>query len=83
MSDDVERVFSGARRTVSQERARIGIDKLKAVECLGSWLPCKLETIIDQLERLQVGEVAEIGGDKVSERVIINVEDINADKEDE
>jgi len=30
-----------------------------------------------------VGEVAEIGGDKVSERVIINVEDINADKEDE
>lgn len=83
MSDDVERVFSGARRTVSWERARIGIDKLEAVECLDSWLPCKLEKMIDRLEGLQEGEVEEIGGNEVRERVIINVEDVDVDEDDE
>ena len=83
MSDDVEEAFSGARRTVSWERARFGIDKLEAVECLGSWFPYKLETMIEKLKGLQAGEVEEIGGDEVTERVIINVEDIDADEEDE
>lgn len=93
MSDDVERVFLGARRTVSWERARLGIDKIEAVECLDSWLPCKFEAIIDQLEGLQAGEREETGSgedsdrdkdsDEDSERVIINVEDIDTDEEDE
>jgi hypothetical protein len=83
MSDDVEGAFSGGRRTVSWERARIGIDKLEAVECLNSWLPCKLETMIDRLEALQAGEIEEIEGDEVSERVVINVEDIDTDEDNE
>ena len=43
MSDDVERVFSGCRRTISWERARLGLDKVEAVECLGSWFPLNAE----------------------------------------
>jgi hypothetical protein len=81
MSDDVERVFSGARRTVSWERAKLGIDKIEAVECLGSWVPLKLEAMIDRLDGLQAEEIEEIEGDEVSERVIINVEDIDDDEE--
>jgi hAT family C-terminal dimerisation region len=81
MSDDVERVFSGARRTVSWERAKLGIDKIEAVECLDSWVPCKLEVMIDRLDGLQAGEIEEIEGDEVSEHVIINVEDIDDDQE--
>jgi hypothetical protein len=37
MSDEPERVFSGARRTVSWERARMGADTLEKVECLKHW----------------------------------------------
>jgi len=34
MSDEPERVFSGARRTVSWDRGQIEADTLKKVECL-------------------------------------------------
>ena len=37
MSDEVERVFSGARRTVSWERSRISATKIEQVECMGNW----------------------------------------------
>jgi hypothetical protein len=37
MSDEPERVFSGARRTVSWERAQMGPDTLEKVECLKHW----------------------------------------------
>jgi hypothetical protein len=43
MSDDVERVFSGCRRTISWERARLGLDKVEAVECLGRCFPLNAE----------------------------------------
>jgi len=43
MIDDVERVFSGCHRTISWERARLGLDKVEAVECLGSWFPLNAE----------------------------------------
>jgi hAT family C-terminal dimerisation region len=43
MSDDVERVFSGSRRTISWDRIRLGLDKVDAIECLGSWFPLNLE----------------------------------------
>jgi hypothetical protein len=34
MSDEPERVFSGARRTVSWDRAQMGADTLEITECL-------------------------------------------------
>jgi hypothetical protein len=37
MSDEPERVFSGARRTVSWERAQMGAENLERVECLKHW----------------------------------------------
>lgn len=89
MSDDVERVFSGARRTVSWDRARIGIDKVEAIECLGSWLPCKFETMIDRLEGIQaeeieeMEEIEEIEGDEDSGRVTITIEDTGLEEDDE
>ena len=38
MSDDPERVFSGARRTVSWERARLGAETIEKLECLKNWI---------------------------------------------
>lgn len=37
MSDKAERVFSGARRTISFDRARLGVNTIEMSECLGSW----------------------------------------------
>ena len=37
MSDKAERVFSGARRTVSFDRARPRVETIEMTECLGSW----------------------------------------------
>jgi hypothetical protein len=34
MSDEPERVFSGARQTISWDRAQLGDDNIKKVECL-------------------------------------------------
>jgi len=53
MSDDVERVFSGCRRTISWERARLGVDKVEAVECLGSWFPLNAEDEVGDSEMIR------------------------------
>jgi hAT family C-terminal dimerisation region len=37
MSDEPERVFSGARRTISWERAQMSAETLECVECLKHW----------------------------------------------
>jgi asparagine synthetase A len=37
MSDELERVFSGARRTVSWERSQLDIQTLECIECLKHW----------------------------------------------
>jgi len=37
MSDEPERVFSGARRTISWERMRLGGPMIEATECLKHW----------------------------------------------
>ncbi|KAK2926576.1 hypothetical protein FoTM2_013467 [Fusarium oxysporum f. sp. vasinfectum] len=37
MSDKAERVFSGARRTISFDRARLGAETIEMTECLGNW----------------------------------------------
>ncbi|KAJ6437990.1 putative AC transposase [Purpureocillium lavendulum] len=38
MSDDPERVFSGARRTISWDRARLSADTIEELQCLGNWV---------------------------------------------
>jgi predicted phosphodiesterase len=38
MSDDPERVFSCARRTISWDRARLSTDTIEKLQCLGNWV---------------------------------------------
>ena len=38
MSTEVERVFSGARRTISWERTHLKSTTIEEVECLKHWL---------------------------------------------
>jgi hypothetical protein len=37
MSDEPERVFSGARRTISWERAQLSAENIERIECLKHW----------------------------------------------
>jgi hypothetical protein len=37
MSDEPERVFSGARRTISWERAQLSAENIERLECLKNW----------------------------------------------
>ena len=37
MSDEVERVFSGARRTITWDRASLGVTNVALLECLKHW----------------------------------------------
>ena len=37
MSDEPERVFSGARRTISWDRAKLGGENIEKTECLKHW----------------------------------------------
>jgi hypothetical protein len=38
MSAEPERLFSGAKITITDCRNRLGIESIKAIECLKSWL---------------------------------------------
>ena len=38
MSDEPERVFSGARRTIPWDRMRLGISNIEKSQCLKSWI---------------------------------------------
>jgi hypothetical protein len=38
MSAEPERLFSGAKITITDRRNRLGIESIQAVECLKSWL---------------------------------------------
>ena len=42
MSAEPERVFSGARRTVSWERMQLGSESIEETECLKSWMRSNL-----------------------------------------
>jgi hypothetical protein len=48
MSADPERLFSGAKITVSDRRNRLGIHTIKALECLKFWL--EISTFVDNEE---------------------------------
>jgi hypothetical protein len=41
-SCECERVFSGARKTISDYRRRLGADIIKALECDRAWLHAKV-----------------------------------------
>jgi hAT family C-terminal dimerisation region len=38
MLAELERLFSGAKITITDRRNRLGIESIKAIECLKSWL---------------------------------------------
>jgi hypothetical protein len=38
ISDELERVFLGARRTTLWERARLKVETIEKLECLKHWL---------------------------------------------
>jgi len=38
MSNEPERVFSGARRTISWDRMQLGRENIEKIECLKSWM---------------------------------------------
>ena len=45
ISDDPERVFSGARRTISWERARLGAVMIEKLECLKNWIKAGISAV--------------------------------------
>jgi hypothetical protein len=45
MSDEPERVFSGARRTISWERARLGAEMIEKLECMKNWIRAGVSNI--------------------------------------
>jgi hypothetical protein len=51
MSADPERLFSGAKITISDRRNRLGIEVIQAIECLKSWLNI-VEGLEDDIEDL-------------------------------
>jgi hypothetical protein len=60
MSADPERVFSGARRTISWERMSLGVDTINMGECLKSWIRSGITEglPVDVVEEFVVGSVS-------------------------
>ena len=58
MSAEPERVFSGARRTISWQRMRLGVKIIEAGECLKSWIK---SGIISGSRRLNLGDSRRYG----------------------
>lgn len=58
MSDEPERVFSGARRTISWERTKLGAENIERVECLKHWKQSGIAEenfeISEMIERLDI-----------------------------
>lgn len=53
MSSEAERVFSGVKHTISDERASLHIDTIEALECLKSWFRANIFTQEDLTKALQ------------------------------
>ena len=49
MSADPERLFSGAKITITDRRNQLGIDTIEALECLKSWLGI-IDAVEDEIE---------------------------------
>jgi len=56
MSTEPERVFSGAKITISDPRCRLGDNLIEALECCKSWeregLICGVHSEIDEMEHM-------------------------------
>jgi hypothetical protein len=63
MSDAPERVFSGARRLISWDRARLSVENVEKLECLNNWVQ---NNHVQQLYVEFDGERIEISGDEGS-----------------
>jgi hAT family protein len=59
MSDDPERVFSGVRRTISWDRARLGVANVEKTELLGNW---NKNDLIRQLYVAVEDEIVDLSG---------------------
>jgi hypothetical protein len=66
MSADPERLFSGAKITISDRRCRLGMPTIQALECLKSWLSL-IEAEVDDPEEDDDVENTEDTGDEVRE----------------
>ena len=53
MSAEVERVFSGARRTISWERMRLGSERIENNECLKSFIRIRMKQDDEYIEELR------------------------------
>jgi hAT family C-terminal dimerisation region len=71
MSDEPERVFSGAKLTLNQQRNKLGVDLLRAFECLKSWYKLKSFDGGNALENFMAGLMD-------SEAFQANLDDLNA-----
>jgi len=63
MSDNPERVFSGARRTISWDRARLGPANIKKTKLLGNW---NKNDLIQQLYIMADDEIVDVGSSDIS-----------------
>jgi hypothetical protein len=63
MSSEPERIFSGARRTISWDRARLGGRNIERTECLKSWIHSNLTAGVGLITQEVVEEV--LGDDEV------------------
>ena len=59
MSDDAERVFLGARRTVSWDRAHLGVANIEKTEYMGNW---NKNSLIRQLYVVIGDDVVDVSG---------------------
>jgi hypothetical protein len=62
MSDDPERAFSGARRTISWDRARLGPANIEKTELLGNW---NKNDLIRQLYITADDEIIDVGSSDI------------------
>jgi hypothetical protein len=65
MSADPERLFSGAKITITDRRNRLGIRTIQALECLKSWLNIIELQEDDAADEDELLEKRRAGGDDV------------------
>lgn len=63
MSAEPERVFSGARRTISWQRMRLGVKIIEAGECLKSWISSGIISSIRKGNLGQQGGAMDVDSD--------------------
>ena len=79
MSAEVERVFSGARRTISWERMRLGSERIENNECLKSFIRIRMkqdDEFIKELRKLTSRITGVVPSDvKIVEDEMVEIEE--------